>query len=927
MGTTQQAILGRTREVEAIEGFVGRLPSEGGSLLISGEAGIGKSTLWRAGIAEAERRSQRVCRCRPAQAETEMSFAALIDIFDDVPEECFESLPGPQRRALDIALLRRESEGRRVDHGAVAAAAVRLFKILAEHSAVLVAVDDAQWLDPASAQVLRFAFRRLRDAPIGVLLSVRIGSGEPVADRLFESAPTELIVGPLSLGAVQRLLSGRLDSRLTRPLVRRIHQASGGNPFFALEIARGLQRRSASPRPDEALPIPDTLADVVREHLAGLGPDAGAVLLLASACPRPTRSLLHAAVGDGANEAVDRALAMDVIDLGGNAIEFTHPLLASILYADASPAERRDAHARLALVVGEPEERARHLGLAAEGPDTGVAASLDAAARIARARGAPSAAAELALLARALTPPDQVPEATHRVMDAADHHFAAGNVAAARVLLEELVTSLAAGPARARALHRLATVAYNLSGYDDAVRILEQALEEAGDDLSMEGRAHETLAWVKVQQGDVDVAGASRHARDALTLAERAGDEEGLVGALTVVIFTRFLLGEGFDETLMARALALEDRADHLPAERRPSPLAGLLMLWDDRAREGHDLLRRVLDRYVEAGDEAAQPVVLFYLAHAEWYLGLWDDACEHLEAACDVSEDMGFDSLLAFALAVQATIVAARGDIEDARLLVTRSSGLADTTANPMALAYSVCAAGEIELSVGDYAATHAGLGAMAAMLGSMPAEVGLIARVCGDEAEALVALGELDAAEEVVAAMERKAQAVDRPSLAAVAGRCRGLLAAARGDSHTALAAVERALVAHAQADRPFQRARTLLAQGAISRRARRKQPARAALEEALVVFEQLGAMPWAEKARTELARVGGRAPATPGLTATEAEVVDVVARGLSNKQVAAELFMSVNTVEAHLKHIFRKLGVRSRTELAARRISLPD
>lgn len=741
MAITEEEVLGRTREVEAIVRFVDRLPTEGGSLVITGEAGIGKTTLWRAGLAAAERRSYRVCRCRPAQAEAEMSFAALIDLFDRVPKEAFASLPDPQRRALEVALLRRRANGRNVDERAVATATLGLLKTLTEEAPVTIAVDDVQWLDSASARVLRYVFRRVRDEPIGLLASVRIGAAEAVVEPLSEDRPIELHIAPLSSGAIHRLLRSRLDPKLPRPLLGRIHKASGGNPFYALEITRGLQRRSVIPRPDEALPIPETLGDLVRDHLAAIGPRARAALVVASACPRPTPTLVRAVVGEGAQEALDRAISMAVIEPFSHAIEFTHPLLASILYADASATERRDAHTRLAAVVAEPEERARHLGLAAEGPDETVAAALDDAARLARTRGAASAAAELSLLARELTPPDRVLDVAARVMETADHLFAAGDTATARDLLESLITSLAAGPVRAGVLNQLATIAYSLSGFADAERLLVQALEEAGDDDSMRSRAHEALAWVKVQQGDPAAGGS--HAREALALAERVGDETVIVGALTAAVFTRFLHGEGLDEGLMARADALMDRAQHLPAERRPGPLFGLLMAWDDRLDESRQALLRVHDRYLERGDEGAQPVVLYFLANAEWYLGLWEEACDHLDAACEMAEEMGFDSLLAFALAVRATIAAARGDIEDARSLVARSTQLAEATASPMALAYNACASGAIELSVGDHVAAHERLGPMAAVLVSMDADAGLIARVCGDDAVALIAMG----------------------------------------------------------------------------------------------------------------------------------------------------------------------------------------
>lgn len=925
MATTDKEVVGRTREIETIADFVDRLPAEGGSLLIAGEAGIGKTTLWRAGVADAESRSYIVCRCRPAQAETEMSFAALIDLFERAPDGAFASLPEPQRRALEVALLRREAGDRNIDPRAVAAATLGLLKALAEVAPVLVAVDDLQWLDPASERVLRFALRRVGDAPIGVISSVRTTSASAVIEPLSDRPSTELWITALSMGAIHRLIRSRLDPTFPRPLLTRIFEVSGGNPFFALEIARGLQRRSVVPRGDGSLPIPDSLGDLVRERLAALGPDARAALVVMSACPRPTTALLRAVVGDRAQEALEKAIAMKVIETAPNGLAFTHPLLASIMYGDASPAERREAHERLSAEVTEPEDRARHLGLAAEGPDASVAAVLDDAARLARARGAASAAAELSLLARDLTPPDRVLDVAARVMEAADHHYAAADTAAARELLQELVSLLGAGSVRARALHRLATIAYHVSSYDDAERLLAQALAEADEDVASEARVHEALAWVKVQQGDVHAAG--RHATHAVELAERSGDDEVLVAALPIAIFTRFLIGEGLDEDLMARATALEDRAEHLPAERRPGPLFGLLTAWDGRMNEGRKMLLEAHERCVETGDMGAQPVTLYFLAHVEWHLGLWDDALVHLDAAIEMAEDMRSDSLLAFALAVKAAIVAARGDIEEARASVARAARLAEMTAAPMASVYNACAAGLIELSAGDHAAAHERLEGMAQMLVAMPADPGLIARVCGDDAEALIALGQFDRAEALVVGMEDRTRVVDNVWLRAVAARCRAMLAAARGDSEAAVAATAEALSAHVRADLPFEHARSLLAEGVIERRARRKRAARAALEEAIAIFSGLGAAPWVEKACAELARLGGRAPAPLELSPTEIEVADAVARGLTNKEVAAELFMSVNTVEAYLKRIFRKVGVRSRTELAARRRTDPS
>ncbi|MGH2755850.1 MAG: ATP-binding protein, partial [Actinomycetota bacterium] len=207
--STAEEVLGRTREVDTIVGFLDELSAGHRSLVMVGEAGMGKTTLWRAGVAAAERRAYRVCRCRPAQAETELGFAALIDLLEEVPEDVLEVLPGPQRRALEVALLRREPQGRSIDQRAVARAVLGILETLAEAGPVVVAVDDVQWLDPSSARVLQFVFRRIRDAPIGVLASVRVGSHTSVIEPLSEGHSTELRVGPLSLGAIDRLIRTR----------------------------------------------------------------------------------------------------------------------------------------------------------------------------------------------------------------------------------------------------------------------------------------------------------------------------------------------------------------------------------------------------------------------------------------------------------------------------------------------------------------------------------------------------------------------------------------------------------------------------------------------------------------------------------------------------------------------------------------------
>ncbi len=311
--------------------------------------------------------------------------------------------PAPQRRALAIALLREEPAAP-LDRGAVSAAFVTFLRERSRTGQVLVVVDDVQWLDRPTASALTFAIRRLRDEPVGLILALRSGGSGPVPlglDRaLSPQRLRHIALGPLSLGALQAMFRARLGRSWPRPLLRRIHENSGGNPFFALEIARALERDSVSP--GSALPVPRDLEELLRARIDVLPASSRSALLVASVSSHPTPDLVAAATGlDRAkHDALAAAERAGVVEIQAGQVRFTHPLLASTVYAGASPLERRVAHRALAVSAMDPEERARHLALASEGPDASIASALDDAARLARARGAPDSAAQLAALAK-----------------------------------------------------------------------------------------------------------------------------------------------------------------------------------------------------------------------------------------------------------------------------------------------------------------------------------------------------------------------------------------------------------------------------------------------------------------------------------------------------------------------------------------------
>ena len=393
-------VFGRDAEVAAVSAFVDGAVAGGSALILDGEAGAGKTTLWLAGVELARARGRRVLEARPVEAEAQMAFAALCDLMKDVLDEVLDDLAAPQGDALRVALLRERPIGAPPDERAVGLGLFNALRALGARGPLLVAVDDIQWLDAASAIVLAFAWRRLREEPVQLLATWR--TGEPVRANLADDGRAQrLRVGPLSMGAVHRLLHARLDLVLARPALRRVHEVAGGNPFFALELGRALRRRAAAPAPGEPLPVPDRLRELLRDRLGTLPAATREALSVVAAVAYPTRALVGAATGDEA--ALDAALDSNVLVADGDAVRFAHPLLAAAAYEYLSPAARRALHGRLAELVDDSEQRARHLALAATGPDEFVANELERAAAHARARGSTATAAELMERASGLT--------------------------------------------------------------------------------------------------------------------------------------------------------------------------------------------------------------------------------------------------------------------------------------------------------------------------------------------------------------------------------------------------------------------------------------------------------------------------------------------------------------------------------------------
>jgi DNA-binding CsgD family transcriptional regulator len=928
LGSTQRHVdlIGRDDELRSAERFLDSISGGAAALVFQGEAGAGKTSLWEAALAAASERGCIVLAARPAEAEASFAYAALGDLLRP-HGDATGHLPRPQRRALEIALFLAEEADEAPDQQAVALAALGVLGRLAESAAVLVAVDDVQWLDAASAAVLRYLTRRLGTLPVGLLLTVRAPPDQPPPLGLERSLPEERLVslglGPLSEGAIQRLLRTRLQLVPPRPTLHRLHALSGGNPFFALELGRALIAGSLRLERGERLPV--SLEGLVNDRLATLGELPHRALAAAAALTQPEVGVVESAV-DGGEAALAEAADAGVVELIDGRVRFTHPLLASGAYASTDPAERRQLHARLARLVSDPEERARHLALACHGPDEGVARELDAAAARAEGRGAPTAAAELYERAARLTPADSTEALHRRSSDAAYCLFQSGDSRRARGLLESVTAALPPGAQRTRALIRLARV----RSYDDdqraAAALFEQAIVEAGDDDALRDAAREGAAATLFRLRE-RLPEAVEHAAAAARSARERGDEALAAEALGSRLLAEAALGRPEAPATLDAALALQDATEHRRVLSRPLFCAGVFWLWIDELDRARDAFQRLDRACREMGDESSLPYVLVMLVQVECVAGELAAAVRHAGEGLALTQQSGQETLGAYLLALRATADAVAGDADHARERAARALSVAGRTSGRPAEQFARAALGQLELSLGRSAAADEALRPLSAFVRAEGiAEPGAI-RFVPDHIESLIGTGSVGDAAHLLEWYEENAERLGRGSALAAAARCRGLLGATAGELEQAVVELERGLAFHGRAAIPLEHGRTLLALGSVHRRAKRKRAAREALAAALELLEGMGAGAWAQRARSELARIGGRAPSSGALTPTEQRVAGLVAEGLATKQVAAALFVSPKTVEGHLSRIYTKLGIHSRGELAHRLVERPD
>jgi DNA-binding CsgD family transcriptional regulator len=888
-------LLGRNRECTELERLLARASrGRSGVLVLRGEPGIGKSAL----LDEAARRADGfvLLHARGVESESEIAFSGLSELLRPVLH-LLPQIPRPQAAVLASALT--VGPPVRGDRLAACAGTVSLLSAAADQAALLVAVDDAQWLDLASLDAVLFAARRLEAERVVLLIAVR--EGEP---------------SPIEKGGLEELVLDGLDGHSSRELLRQawpdvepatasqLIATAGGNPLALIEIPALLtdaQRRGAAPL-EEPLPAGASIERVFRDRLARLPTEIERALLVAAADDSGDVAAIEAALGpDGGRSALEQAERAGVVTVKDGVLEFRHPLVRSAIYHSASAPDRRAAHRALAKTLAgrSDERRAWHLAAAATAPDEDVASALMRAAAQASGRSGYAAAASAQERAAALTPDPR--RRAERLLDAARSLDLAGSFERALALLEVARRETDEPILRADIEHVRGRIEMVCGRPADARALL---LAEADAVTALDpARA----AAMLVEAAMLEFATESREA--ALTTARRAH----ALAEATPIEGTARIVVEALEATWRLpvddqRALTLELPID---GELPPPPLLRTVVVALLSVGE-RERAARLANRYVERaralGAIGALPEALL----AQAYTDLNPQAAHaHALEAFELATETGQMLPLANSLIFLGYRASMQGREQEARASFGR--------------------AGEIMRASGwgDDVLVHYGYARLGLAIGRPEETIRHLEPVCFDEqgelrhrsawavdlVDAYVRSGRLTDAKATLEKMERRSWPEGTFRLLVQA--CRGLIAPE--DEFEACFA--EALNQNERAE-PFFRGWAELWLGQRLRRTRRRSEARTWLRSAIEHFDASGATAWADQARAELAATGERARRTDAdlseLTPQELKVALAIAGGATNKEAAAQLYLSPKTVEFHLGKVYRKLGVRSRTEL---------
>ncbi|WP_212831559.1 AAA family ATPase [Catellatospora sp. TT07R-123] len=891
------AMLGRSEEQEQCWAQL----RTGGSVLLRGPGGIGKSTLLAALAALAAHAGELVLRACPTAAERELPYLALIDLFGAVLPQ-LSALPQHLREALDSALLRAAPPtGRATDQLAIRVAVVEGLRLLAAERPVLLVLDDSQFLDEASAEVLAFAARRLAGTPVRVLAAELVDEGAVADSARFCPAPLlELEVSALPSAALRRLLADRMAQPLPAVAADRVCAASGGNPLFALELARAALHARAGESPDDPLPVPQRLRALLAERLAALPAAAGPALLLVATGAKPGREMLP-----DNDPGLAAALAAGILAVEPDGVlRFSHPLLAELVYGDASPRARRTAHARLAALVEDPVESARHRALAAARPDEALAEQLVAAARIARDRGAPATAATLCRLAAARSPdPDR---SARRLLACAEHAAAAGLTEQARATCAAVLRRT---DRTARVGARL-LLADLLTGTPDAIRVvLDAAAPDAEGDPLLMGLLHAMRADVLAR--DKGVAVATPEVDEAERLARKSGDADLLLEVMAHRLQVEMQGDTGGELPALAEALPL---AQALPLHKASVWVRmGYAIVQMRRGDMGAavEAARRFTADAERAGRTRDLARTLYTASSIYHRAGLCAEAGEAGRLCALLWREVDLPPTGALVMAGAAELN--NGTVEQAAAHLADAVVLGGSMADREWEAYALIFLGRCDLLRRDAATAARNLERGRQLLAELGYHDPTMILVDADLAEALALAGEAARARELLAVARAAALRQNRTVVLLGLDRVEALLDGLSGDARQAADRL-RALMA-APHPYPLERLRCALVLAALERRARRRGAARAALTEALDGYEQAGCAPYIRFARQELARLDA---GETDLSDADRRLLELLRSGATNRAIAGAMHLSVKAVEANLTRLYRRYGVPNRAAL---------
>jgi ATP/maltotriose-dependent transcriptional regulator MalT len=902
-------VLGRDAELERFEALLGAAVDGRSAVhVLRGEAGVGKTTM----LNELSERAARfmVLRAPGLEAEADLPFAGLASLLRPILR-FLGAIPAPQATALEGALGLGPPGAS--DPFTISAGTLSLLAAAAEDAPVLAVVDDVQWIDASSTQALVFAGRRLVAEGVVLVFAAR----EDVPAVLDNARFSETYLGGLDHEAARELLS-RIATDLSDEVAEQIIQTSGGNPLALIEIPRLLdtaQRIGSEPLPDP-LPVGNALEATYRARGGELSEDGRRALLVAAADGTGALAVVTAALRalGSTSAALEEAEATGLIAVNGE-VRFRHPLIRSALYHAATASERRAAHRAIAASIhDDPMRRAAHLARGAAAPDEEIATAIETAAKEARRRHAPSAAARAWEQSARLTldPPGRI----RRLVAAAEAYQLSGQLDRATAILDEA----AKGTTDSSLLGEIGVLrgrgeVFRGAPHQAHALLVEQARKVVGEEPGHAAALFTEAAMAGMVAGEAKLAVEA--ARRAFEIARETGGPEAVAATLTYANALVIVGGSAEASTYLERVAPLEsiDPMAGPPVLQLEVGISSTLCQFDEARALG--------ERLVAAGREASAPGLLPFplsaLADIDYRTGRWTIARAEAQESYVLASETG-QSVVSYARIMLARVEAAMGLDEDCQAHVGEALAIAERLGADAITFYADAVLGLLELGLGRF--EQAVLYSERATTASRERGVGEPALLMSapDLVEAYERLGQREEAQAALEALEEEVQASGGVWGRAAAARVRGLLAP---DDEFELP-FEEALVLYRNVALPFDEARTELCLGERRRRAGRRADARTPLRKAFSTFDRLGAKPWAERARMELRASGETLRAAPEaaekLTPQELQVAVVVSRGATNREAAAELFLSPKTIDFHLSRIYRKLGIRSRTQLVS-------